>query len=234
MRIDLSNSQLMESVKHTTALLANKRLLICNGSRLTLTAAIMTPAIQQSLVGGTTTEDEALDIQLETNPDLLITSEYLEGGYGIRLIERAKQRCPEMKALIFLSRETRDGVTEAMDAGADAVMFMSSIGTGDGDFINALRRTNEGGIYYPKAMMQDTKVPPVLVEPLTDREVEVLHHTVDGMSNTEIAKSLIISVETVKSHIKAIMQKFGVRNRTQAVAYALTNGFINCQLLQTM
>ncbi len=232
MRIDLSNTQLMESVKHTTALLANKRLLLCNGSRLTLTAAIMTQAIQQSLIGGTTTEDEALDIQLEENPDLLITSEYLERGYGIRLIERAKQRCPEIKALIFLSRETRDGVTEAMNAGADAVMFTSSIGTGDGDFINALRRIKEGGIYYPKAMIQETKKPPVLVEPLTDREIEVLYYTVDGSSNVEIAKSLIISAETVKSHIRSIMQKFGVRNRTQAVAYALTNGFIDMRLMK--
>ena len=232
MRIDLSNTQLMESVKHTTALLANKRILVCNESRLTLTASIMTPSIQQSLVGGTTTEDEALDIQLEENPDLLITSEYLERGYGIRLIEKAKQRCPDITALIFLSRETRDGATEAMDAGADAVMFMSSIGTGDGDFINALRRTNEGGIYYPKAMMQDTKVPPVLVDPLTDREVEVLYYTVDGRSNVEIAKSLIISAEKVKSHIRSIMQKFGVRNRTQAVAYALTNGFIDMRLMK--
>lgn len=228
MRIDLSNSQLMDSVKYTTALLANRRLLICNGSRLTLTAAIMTQAIQQSLVGGTTTEDEALDIQLETNPDLLITSEYLERGYGIRLIEKAKQRCPEMKALIFLSRETRDGVTEAMEAGADGVMFMSSIGTGDGDFINALRRTNEGGIYYPKGMIHNLKKPPVLVDPLTDREMEVLHCTVDGMANVDIADELNISAETVKTHVKSITTKLGARNRTQAVAYALTGGFITC------
>ena len=226
MRIDLSNTQLMDSVQHTTKLLANKRILFCNESRLTLTAAVFTPSIAQSLVGGTTTEEEAITIQRETNPDLLITSEYLEKGYGIRLIEKAKLYNPNITALIFIARETPEVVNEAMEAGADGVMFCSSIGTGDGDFINALRRTRDGGIYYPKALMAHVKTPPTLVSPLTDREVTVLHYVVDGMSNTEIANELAISSETVKSQVSSIMQKFGSRNRTQAVAFALTKGFI--------
>ena len=93
--------------------------------------------ILQSLVGGTTTEDEVLQIQLESNPDLLITSEDLERGYGIRLVEKAKKQSPDLKALIFLSRETPEVVQEAMEAGADGVMFISSIGSRDGDFIHA-------------------------------------------------------------------------------------------------
>ena len=109
-------------------------------------------------------------------------------------------------------------------------MFCSSIGTGDGDFINALRRTNTGGIYYPKDVIKvccnHAKTPPVLVDPLTERELEVVHYVVDGMSNSEIGEAIYVSSETVKSHIRSIMQKFGVRNRTQAVSYALNNGFI--------
>ena len=226
MRIDLSNTKLMESVQYSEKLLAGRRILFCNESRVTLTAAIMNPGMQRSLVGGCTTEDEALQVQREADPDLLITSEHLEIGYGIRLIQKAKEYNPNITALIFLSRETPEVVNEAMEAGADGVMFCSSIGTGEGDFIGALRRTRDGGIYYPKAMMQEHKTPPALVSPLTDREVTVLHHVVDGMSNTEIAEQLSISSETVKTQVSSMMQKFGARNRTQAVAFALTKGYI--------
>ena len=59
-----------------------------------------------------TTEDEALEIQQECQPDLLITSEDLEKGYGIRLVETIKKRTPDLKALIFLQRETPEVVQE--------------------------------------------------------------------------------------------------------------------------
>jgi DNA-binding NarL/FixJ family response regulator len=65
-------------------------------------------------VGGATTEDEALQILRETNPDILMTSEDLEMGYGIRLIEKAKEHSSDLKALIFLQRETPEVVQEAM------------------------------------------------------------------------------------------------------------------------
>ena len=152
--------------------MANKRVLVCSKNRLTLTAVSLAEPILQSLVDSTTTEDEVLQIQLESNPDLLITSEDLERVYGIRLVEKAKKQCPDLKALIFLSRETPEVVQEAMEAGADGVIFISSIGTGDGDFINSLRTTNHGGIYYPRAVLEaataKVKPPPILVDPLSE------------------------------------------------------------------
>ena len=82
----------------------------------------------------------------------MITSEDLEKGYGIRLVEKAKDYFPGIKALIFLERETPEVVQEAMEAGADGVMFVSSIGTGSGDFVQALSATNNGSVYYPEAV----------------------------------------------------------------------------------
>ena len=190
--------------------------------------------ILQSLVGGTTTEDEVLQIQLESNPDLLITSENLERGYGIRLLEKAKKQSPDLKALIFLSRETPEAVQEAMEAGADGVMFISSIGTGDGDFIHALRTTNSGGIDYPRAVLQaataKVKPAPILVEPLSERELEVIQCIIQGMKNAEIADSLLVSAETVKSHVSTAIHKLGVRDRTQAAVFALTHGLVEAHV----
>ncbi|MEJ6658700.1 MAG: DNA-binding response regulator [Synechococcus sp. ChSW.bin.154] len=172
MRIYPSEGALKKAADACKQMMANKRVLVCSKNRLTLTAVSLAEPILQSLVDSTTTEDEVLQIQLESNPDLLITSEDLERGYGIRLVEKAKKQCPDLKALIFLSRETPEVVQEAMEAGADGVIFISSIGTGDGDFINSLRTTNNGGIYYPRAVLEaataKVKPPPILVDPLSE------------------------------------------------------------------
>jgi DNA-binding NarL/FixJ family response regulator len=62
--------------------------------------------------------------------------------------------------------------------------------------------------------------------PLSDREMEVLNCVVHGMSNKEIANVLQISHQTVKNHVTAILRKFGVDDRTQAVIYALKRGWV--------
>ena len=62
--------------------------------------------------------------------------------------------------------------------------------------------------------------------PLSEREMEVLECVVKGMSNKEIASLLGISHQTVKNHVTAILRKFGVEDRTQAVVYALKHGWV--------
>tara|TARA_B100001059_G_scaffold38318_2_gene30994 strand:+ start:88 stop:795 length:708 start_codon:yes stop_codon:yes gene_type:complete len=235
MRINPVNDSLMESVAETKSLLANRRIAVACGNRFTLTATVMTPAIAQSFVGGTSTEEEALEIISDSNPDLLIATEDLERGYGIRLVERVKKLNPKIKVLIFLKRETHEVVKEAMDAGADGVMFISSIGTGDGDFINALRTIAKGAIYYPQPVLnaycKHNRPAPVLADPLSRRELDVISCLVNGMKNSEISEELRISSETVKSHVSSTISKLGVRDRTQAVVFALTHGLVESQLV---
>ena len=234
MRINPSKLPLQKAADACKKLLANKKVLVCSKNRLTLTALCLCTPILQSLVGGATTEDEALQVQQKNHPDILITSEDLESGYGIRLVEKAKNYSPELKALIFLQRETPEVVQEAMEAGADGVMFISSIGTGDGDFINALSTANSGGIYYPRSVREaataKVKSAPVLVDPLSERELDVIRCIIRGMRNTEIADALFISTETVKSHVSTVIQKLGVRDRTQAAVFAMTHGLIEASI----
>ena len=234
MLINPSELPLQKAADACQKLLANKKVLVCSKNRLTLSALCLCTPILQSLVGGATTEDEALHVLQESHPDILITSEDLEKGYGIRLVEKAKGHSPDLKALIFLQRETPEVVQEAMEAGADGVMFMSSIGTGDGDFIHALSTTNSGGIYYPRAVREaataKVKPAPVLIDPLSERELEVIRCIIRGMRNNEIADSLFVSAETVKSHVSTAIHKLGVRDRTQAAVFALTHGLIEADI----
>jgi len=64
-------------------------------------------------------------------------------------------------------------------------------------------------------------------EPLTNREIDVLRHVSGGNRNRDIAKNLFISEETVKAHVKHIMEKLGASDRTQAMAIAARRGFIH-------
>ena len=230
MKINPAERALVKAAQQCSELLLGSRVLVCSGSRLVLTSLCLCTPLLPSVVGGATTEDEAMELYEECQPDILITGELLEKGYGIRLVERVKKDRPEVQALIFLNRETPDVVQEAMEAGANGVIFISSIGSGDGDFINALITINSGGISYPRTLREAVtarvKPAPVLIDPLSERELEVIRCIIRGMRNTEIADSLFVSAETVKSHVSTAIHKLVVRDRTQAAVFALTHGLI--------
>ena len=197
------------------------------GDRLALNSFCLVKPIYDSIAAASTTQPEGIKAIGKHRPDILFTSDDLEQGYGIDLVKEAKLVSTEIKALIFLRRETKEVVNEALDAGAEGVMFVSSVGTGNGDFINSLLTTLKGGIYYPadvRDLARDTKQPndvPVIDCQLTERELEVLNAIVGGLSNREISESLFVSTETVKSHVSTIISKLGVRDRTQAAVFAI-------------
>ncbi len=228
-----SSLPLRQAVKTCEAQLAQSRVVVCMGDRLTLTSFCMASPIQPSLIGAATTEEEGLALVSSTQPDVVIASEDLEKGYGIRLVESIKTTSPNIRLLIFLRRESQEVVQEAIAAGADGVMFVSSLGTGKGDFIQALNTTTHGGVYFPTAvrqvMVSQGKPKPDLIEPLSERELEVVRCITQGMKNSEIAQTMFISGETVKTHVSTAIQKLGVRDRTQAAVFALTHGLIEAE-----
>ena len=170
---------------------------------------------------------------LRTQPDLLICSSDLETGYGPVLLKRVKAELPTCQLLIVLERETKALVREALDAFADGVIFKSSLGTGRGDLIGALRTIAEGGVYFPEdirrlgaAQAPNPNLPP-LIEELTERELDVVAGVARGLTNQGIATSLGISLETVKTHVINAKDKLGARDRTQMAVMALLYGLID-------
>ena len=138
--------------------------------------------------------------------------------------------------LIFLSRESQDVVQEAMEAHADGVMFRSSMGTGRGDFIQALQTLSSGAVYYPEDVRRlvnslHSENRPMFVEELSERETEVVSAVAAGLTNAEIASACRISTETVKSHVSNAMNKLAVRDRTQLAVSALLYGLIDPQMV---
>ena len=185
------------------------------------------------MVGAATTEEEGFELVLRHKPSLLICSSDLETGYGMNLLRRVKAELPTCQLLIVLVRETQAVVQEAMQAYADAVIFKSSLGTGKGDFIQALHTLSEGGVYFPEEIRQlgaaeapNPNLPP-LIEELTERELEVVAGVARGLTNQGIGSSLGISVETVKNHVVNAKDKLGAADRTQLAVMALLYGLID-------
>ena len=186
----------------------------------------MVPPITNTLVGAFSTEREALAACKEKQPDLLYVTESLEQGYGIHLANKVKQVSPKTRVLLFLHRENQEVVREALDAHIDGIAFVSSIGKGiKGDFFQSLSAITNGSSYYPKdvremAGFQKSQI----LNDLSAREIEVLEALCRGMNNKDIAASMVVSPETVKTHVSTIISKLGVKDRTQAVITSIRAG----------
>ena len=100
-------------------------------------------------------------------------------------------------------------VDDALDAGADG--FLLKRATPE-QLIDGIRTVVAGD---------------ALVAHLTEREADILRALADGLSNAEIAGQVWLSPETVKTHVKSILAKLGVRDRTQAVVWAYRTGFVD-------
>ena len=196
------------------------------GNKLQLACFCFTSFIKPTLIAGFTTEEEASKCCREESPDFLFVSDDLEQGYGIALIKDVKTASPSTKCLFFTEREALAVVRDAMSAGADGVVFPSSIGMGmDGDFVPALLAMAEGNCYYPPEVRKAAGFAFQQIPDLSTREDEVLRALCLGLSNKAIAERLVLSTETIKSYVSAIIAKMGANDRLDAVVKAIRMGY---------
>ena len=227
MEYPISSPEIRQCFEEGDQLLKGSRSLVCIGDMLTLSAVSL--VLRESTVRAYTTQEEAIRAIRDERIDFLFATEDLEQGNGIALIQQVKQISPDTNCLLFLRRETQAVVRDAIDAGADGVMFVSSIcRVSDGDVMRALRAVSSGATYFPenirRAAAYGEAEPLALPGGLSDREREVLVLLSEGATNKEIATQLIVSAETVKSHVSTIISKLGVRDRTAAAVLAIKAG----------
>ena len=95
------------------------------------------------------------------------------------------------------------------------------------DLPAAIRQTVQGTVFSARAVLDPRKArqrgPDQLI---TDRELEILQHVAEGLSNAQIAKALWVTEQTVKFHLSNVYRKLGVSNRTEASRYALSRGLL--------
>jgi DNA-binding NarL/FixJ family response regulator len=172
-------------------------------------------------VAGTATQPEqALLLLAERKPDLFVAAVSTPAGSidGVELLRRAREVLPVVK-LIGLGDETSDDrVEEAFAAGASAFVGTTA---GHTDIAFAVRQTYEPSIHLALARGEGSQ--PV-TQPgtalLTERETEILGLVAEGHSNSELAATLGLALQTIKYHLSNAYRKLNVTNRTQAVRQA--------------
>ena len=145
---------------------------------------------------------------------------------GIEATRQIKDGAPEVKVVV-LSMFTDPGtVAEAVKAGADGYL---SKGTSGDEVIAAIRNVMDGRSVLDPSVTEGVlgRIGRDAPSALTDRELDVLQRLAHGRSTREVADEMGVSDETVKSHVKQIFRKLGVRDRTQAVAEALRRGLVH-------
>lgn len=159
--------------------------------------------------------------------DVVLMDINLGGGMsGIEATKAIKDAMPRTKVLILSMFTDPTTVAEAIKAGADGYVSKSASGEA---LTQAIRDVAEG------RSVLDPKVTEGIFEriggrpaaALSDRELSVLKELTHGRTTREVAESLFISEETVKTHLKQIFRKLGVRDRTEAVAEAFRRGLVH-------
>jgi NarL family two-component system response regulator LiaR len=184
------------------------------------------PALQ--VVGQAANGIEALKLAEKLNPDVILMDLLMPGMGGLDAIASLKQAYPNVKVLVVTSLEDEEKVLAAIQAGALGYFPKSAPRS---YLFEAIHKVADGVPYLPAGIalklfsgVRDMKVSSpngnTSEEMLTARQKEILAMIGEGQTDEEIAKSLHLAVGSVRSHVHHIIQRLGVRNRTQAVVYA--------------
>ncbi len=166
---------------------------------------------------------EAIVAVRKHRPELLILDVTMPHAGGTEVLLEARRWSPETRVVVFTGIEARGKIAELVEIGADGVFCKSD---DMGEVIRALPRILEGGRIVCSrfvAMLEEAGD----LEPLTDRERQVLSQVVTGRTNREIGEALGISIKTVDRHRTNVMGKTGSHNAAELIAFALREGLID-------
>jgi len=182
------------------------------------------------LVAEASNGEQAIQQALALKPDIVIMDLQMPVKDGLAATREIAQTNPQVQVLILTSFPDDDNVYTAIKAGAMGFLLKDSSAE---YLLDAIRTVSRGeSVLHPtiaRKLMQEIRQPPRLpptTEPLTLREVEVLSCLTQGMANQQIARQLSISVRTVSTHVRNILDKLHLANRTQAALYALDQGIV--------
>jgi DNA-binding NarL/FixJ family response regulator len=210
-------------------LLADDDRLVRSGLRALLDAE---PDI--TVVGEAADGREAVERARELRPDVVLMDVRMPRLDGVSATREIVSWPRRPRVLVLTTFDLDEVVDDALDAGADG--FLLKRATPE-QLIDGIRTVFAGDALVAPAVTRRLlaayagRRPPdrerlQLSAHLTEREAEVLRALAEGLSNAEIARQVWLSPETVKTHVKSILGKLGVRDRTQAVVWAYRTGFV--------
>lgn len=163
------------------------------------------------------------------NPDLIVMDIGLPRLDGIAATQQIKAALPQVRVVMLTSHTTEQEIIASLSSGADAYCIK---GASVERLLKAIAAAAEGATYLDpqigRQVLQHLSPPSPTgnTANLSQREMEVLRLIVEGYSNPEIASQLYLSANTVKTHVRGIMNKLAVDDRVQAAVVALRSGLV--------
>lgn len=174
------------------------------------------------LVAESATAEDAIAAFHVWKPDVTVIDLRLPDRDGVDVIRELRQEFPRARFVVLTSAEGDIDIRRALEAGAQAYLIKGVVRT---ELRQVIKAVYSGEHYVPANVAE--KVSAHLSDPtLTVRELEVLQLVAEGLRNKEVAARLSIGEDTVKMHLRNLMQKLEVNDRTHAVMIAVRRGFI--------
>ena len=185
-------------------------------------ATIINSQADMMVVSQAATGTEAIQQYRELQPDVTLMDLRLPDVSGIDAMIAIRTEFPEARIIVLTTFEGDVEIQRALQAGARAYLLKNMPPS---EILDVIRQVRAGKKRVPPEVAAQL-AEHMSDEELTPREVEVLGKIAAGNRNRDIAELLFISEETVKVHIKHIMDKLGAKDRTQAIAIAVRRGII--------
>ena len=182
-----------------------------------------------NVVGEASTGAEAIEMAERYHPDIILMDIYMPDMDGLQATQLIKESMPDIDEVMLTSSEDDAHLYEAVRLGAAGYLLKSLDADELFDLINGVvegeaAMTRAMASRVLKGIAQRSSDPDKGEEVLTERELGVLRLVAKGYSNAQISDELHIAINTVKFHIKNILAKLQLENRTQVAAYAVRSG----------
>ena len=203
-------------------------------------ANILSREREFDVVGEAAEGRAALEMAGMTSPNVVLMDLSLPAPGGLETTQRIRREYPAVAVIAMAQDEDEESLFASIKAGAAAFVIKD---ISPEDLIHVIRRVSQGEfLINDKVFSKPAVASRVLKEfrelavygqeaqpifaPLSPREVEILDNIAQGMTNKQVAYALSISEQTVKNHMSSILRKLAVNDRTQAVVYAMRQGWI--------
>ena len=185
-------------------------------------SALVNNQTDMTVAGEAATGAEALQLFKQLQPDVTLLDLRLPDMSGIDILIAIRSEFPDARIIMLTTFEGDVEIQRALQAGARGYLLKNMPPS---ELLDVIRQVHAGRKRIPPAIASQL-AEHMSDETLTEREVEVLREVAGGNKNRDIANKLFISEETVKVHIKHIMEKLGAADRTQAVTIGVRRGII--------
>ncbi len=186
------------------------------------------------VVGEAAATHEALEKSRALGPDVLTLDLSMPGGNTIRMIERLRQECPQVRVLVLTMHDDPAYLRAVLAAGGTGYMVKTAA---DADLLTAIRAVSRGRVFVDVNLARGMAgvlggdagagpSPPAGVADLSSRERQVLEMLAQGHTNQEMANKLFLSVKTVETYRARIASKLGLKTRADVIRYALETGLL--------